>query len=420
MKLNESRNLKEIRAELERRLTIMRYSNETIKAYMRIVGCVEEHLKEYGETVYTKNIGQRFFSEYSLQQNHSPMQCRYVQTVIRRMDNILDKQFIPYFRQARLECPSRFLGLLDRYLENLTKCGYSSNTIKARRQYAGRFLSCLPETVLSAEKLTAADLYEVFTKHKWPFVGLKIIKYFLIFLYTNKVTKTNLSVCVPKPTRPSSLPSVYSGDEIKRLLSTVDRTTCLGKRDYAILILSAFTGLRSSDIVSLSFKDIDRTAKTINIIQVKTARPATLVMNKEVEESIMDYIQKGRPKSSRTEGSCEKIFLRSHAPFSPLTAGNCYIIAQKYFNLAGISIEGRRRGTHALRSSYATALVAKNIPYAVVQEALGHEEPDSTKHYVRVDAKRLKMCALDVPKPTRAFAVMLEPDVRRELEGALS
>ena len=60
MKLNESRNLKEIREELERRLTIMRYSNETIKAYMRIVGCVEEHLKEYGETVYTKNIGQRF------------------------------------------------------------------------------------------------------------------------------------------------------------------------------------------------------------------------------------------------------------------------------------------------------------------------------------------------------------------------
>ena len=54
------------------------------------------------------------------------------------------------------------------------------------------------------------------------------------------------------------------------------------------------------------------------------------------------------------------------------------------------------------------------IPYAVVQEALGHEDPESAKYYVRVDIRRLRMCALDVPKPTGAFAVMLG-----DLEGVL-
>jgi integrase len=193
----------------------------------------------------------------------------------------------------------------------------------------------------------------------------------------------------------------------------------LGKRDYAILILAAYLGLRSSDIVGLSFKDIDYTAKTIAIIQVKTGRPLPLVMNSEVEEAVTDYIQNSRPQSSS-----DKVFLSSQAPFSPLSAGTGYAVAQKHFNLAGIAAQGRKRGTHALRASYATALVSQGIPYAVVQEALGHEDQESAKYYVRVDVRRLRMCALDVPKPIGAFAVMLEPEVRRtlgssELEGAV-
>jgi integrase len=202
---------------------------------------------------------------------------------------------------------------------------------------------------------------------------------------------------------------VYSGEEVERLLSSVDRTTDLGKRDYAILILAAHLGLRSSDIVGLSFNDIDYMAKTIKTVQTKTGRPLTLVMNAEVEEAVTDYIQNGRPESSSGI-----IFLSPQAPFSPLSAGTGFAAAQKHFNLAGIAARGRNRGTHALRASYATALAAKGTPYAVVQEALGHEDPESAKYYVRIDANRLRMCALDIPKPAGAFAVMLN-----DLEGVL-
>jgi integrase len=202
---------------------------------------------------------------------------------------------------------------------------------------------------------------------------------------------------------------VYSGDEVARLLASVDRSTCIGKRDYAILMLAAHLGLRSSDIVNLSFKDIDHMAKTITIIQTKTSRPLTLVMNSDVEEAIADYIKNARPPSSN-----DKIFQGSQAPYAPLTAGAGYAIAHKCFSRAGIAPQGRRRGTHALRMSYATALVATGIPYAVLQEALGHDDPESAKYYVRVDIRRLRTCALNVPKPTGAFAVALN-----DLEGVL-
>jgi len=421
MKQRDSKsNLDRIRDELERRLIVMRYSKESTKKYMMIFGWVKSYLEGYGETNYTKEMGQQFLTEYQLQLNHAPSQFKNARTLIRRMDEVLEnKLFTPCFRKAKLECPLRFINYRDKYLENLSKRGFRKTTINSQKMYAGRFFAHLPEKLLLLEELSAVDLYDVFTKYEWSLASLGMLRSLLSFLFEERVTKTNLSICVPRPSRPKTLPSVYSGDEVGRLLSSVDRNTDLGKRDYAILILAAHLGLRNSDIVELSISDIDYTAKTIEIIQVKTARPLKLVMNREVEEAIADYIQNGRPQSSQTEGSRDKIFLGSQAPFSPLSAGACYAITSRRFNLSGIIAQGRKRGTRALRSSYATALVAKGIPYTVVQEALGHDDPGSAKYYVRVDVRRLRICALDVPKPTGAFAVMLEPEIRGELEGAL-
>lgn len=407
---NENSHLKKIRDELERRLIVLRYSKSAASRYKTIFGWVVDFLNEYGEPVYTKELGQQFLSEYPLQLKHNQALFKSARTLIRRIDEIQEnRRFTPCFRKAKMECPARFIEIRDKYIESLTKRGFRKSTIKSKRMYAGRFFGRLAETMLSLNELSAADLYEVFTKYEWPSVGLITAKCILTFLFENKITKKNLSVCVPKPTRLKALPSIYSPDEIKRLLLSIDRTTGLGKRDYAVLVLAAYIGLRSSDIVNLSFKDINYSSKTINIVQVKTAQPLTLVMNSDVEEAITDYIKNGRPPSQN-----DKIFLGSQAPFSPLTAGAGYAIAQKNFKLAGIAARGRNCGTHALRASYATALVSKGIPYTIVQEALGHDDPESAKHYVRIDIKRLRLCALDVPKPIGAFAVMLD-----DLEGVL-
>ena len=403
-------NLSWIREGLERRLIIMRYSEVSIRQHMRIFDWVKDFQEGYGEKNYTKEIGQRFIVEYQLQINHPPTMFKSSCKVIRRMDEILEgKLFVPRFCEAKQNCPPHFSNWFNKYIENLEKRGYSKSTITTRRRYAGQLLSRLKDTVSSLENLSAANLYSIFAQYEWPPVSLASAKSLLVFLFESGITKTNLSVCVPKPRRPEPLPSVYTAEEVARLLSSVDRTTGIGKRDYAIIMLAAHLGLRSSDIVNLSFKDIDTTMKTIEIVQVKTERPITLVLNSEVEEAINDYIQNGRPKTSSN-----KIFISSKAPYIPLEAGSGYEVARKYFSLAGIETQGRRRGTHALRTSFATALVSKGVPYAVVQKALGHEDPESAKYYVRVDVKRLKVCALDVPKPVGAFAVLLN-----DLEGVL-
>lgn len=403
-------NMSRIKVELERRLIVMRYSKTSITHNMRIFGWVDEYLKGYSQSDYTKEWGQKFLAEYMLHDNYAPSMFRTARTLIRRLDEIQEnKLFSPCFREAGWKCPARFTEWWEKYLQSLAKRGFRETTIQGRRMYSGKLLSRLPETVLTLESLTAADLYRVFTQYEWPTTSYYAASSLLSFLHENRVTKENLSACVPKPTRPRALPSIYSGEEIERLLSSVDRDSNMGKRDYAILMIASHMGLRSSDIVNLSLTDINYIEKTVEITQIKTQRPVTLVMNGEVEETITDYIENGRPRSES-----DKIFLSTQAPYTPLTAASGHAIANKYFIRAGIAAQGRERGIHALRASYATALVSQGIPYVVVQEALGHEDPESAKYYVRVDIKRLRTCALDVPKPIGAFAVMLG-----DLEGVL-
>jgi len=399
-----------IKTELERRLTVMRYSDCTAQLHMRIFGWVQEFLEGYGETNYSEEMGQRFIIEYSLQPHHLPIHFRTAKTVVHRMNEIVaGKAFAPRFCEPKPGCPIRFEKIRNAYIEHLRKTGSAASTIKHHERHVDRLLGRLPDSVRSTEELQAKDLYDIFTRYEPRAGGWSNIRRFLKFLFDEGKITNELSLCVPHRRAPRAMPSVYTGDEIERLLSSTDRSSPLGKRDYAFLLLAAKLGLRSSDIVNLSFGDIDRMARTITIVQVKTGRPLTLVLNDDVADAIDDYVANGRPQSES-----DKVFLGSQAPYAPLCPGAGCMIARRHFELANIHVAGRRRGTHALRTSYATALVTKGVPYAVVTEALGHDDPEASKYYVRVDIRRLRTCAINVPKPTGALAVNLD-----DLEGRI-
>ena len=63
----------------------------------------------------------------------------------------------------------------------------------------------------------------------------------------------------------------------------------------------------------------------------------------------------------------------------------------------GIDMSSRRHGAHALRSSLASHLLADGKTYPEIQQVLGHASPDAARHYIRVEAERLRECAIEVP-----------------------
>jgi len=86
------------------------------------------------------------------------------------------------------------------------------------------------------------------------------------------------------------------------------------------------------------------------------------------------------------------------------------VVADKYFKLAGIAPKGRHHGSHSLRMTFASELVAEDVPLEAVSRLLGHEDNAAISHYVALSTESLRSCALPVPEAGGKFADYLKEE----------
>ena len=205
---------------------------------------------------------------------------------------------------------------------------------------------------------------------------------YLHWLYQHGITKQDYSLQLPEFKRtPAKLPQTWSKE---------DPT---GKRNYAMFLLMARTGLRISDVVSLRFSNIDWKNSTISLSQQKTGNNLGLPLSKELGMAIISYLKDGRPQSSS-----DFIFLRHTAPYDPLDYHNNFNPElRKYMRRAGITVpkEGHA-GVHTLRHSFATNLLKDEASLQDISQILGHSDINVTETYLRVDIDQLRLCSLDL------------------------
>jgi integrase/recombinase XerD len=192
--------------------------------------------------------------------------------------------------------------------------------------------------------------------------------------------------------RDDRLPTVWSHDDVQRLLAAVDRTSPVGKRDYAILTLAARLGLRAGDIRTLRLDDIDWESNSIHIVQGKTGQRLDQPFPTNVGEALVDYLKNARPVSK-----FRQVFLRVNAPHEPLSARNAfYDLVARYRRLAGLKLPREsRKGLHALRHSLASRMLEAKISIDIIAGTLGHASPETTRAYLRVDIESLRCVAID-------------------------
>lgn len=189
--------------------------------------------------------------------------------------------------------------------------------------------------------------------------------------------------------------SAFSEEEVSKILTNIDTTTSIGKRNYAIILLACGTGLRGIDIVNLKLLDIDWKSSEISIIQSKTRNPVKLPINGQISNAIADYILNGRPKSK-----CPNIFLRVNAPFVGLkgTAALDSLIEDACLS-AGVT-KKPYRSFHSLRRSFGTWMAMKEVPITTISQMLGHANMDSSKPYLSFEEKQMLACTMgfeDIP-----------------------
>lgn len=174
--------------------------------------------------------------------------------------------------------------------------------------------------------------------------------------------------------------------EIAAALNMIDRRTSEGKRDYAMILLAAVTGLRAIDIANLTLGDIDWRNGEIKIIQSKTEETLALPLTADVGMAVRDYILNGRPESPHAN-----VFLRAKAPFKGISTAILYGQFNGYRAKAGLP----KCSFHGLRRTLGSNMVISGSPVTTVAQVLGHVDIDSTKQYISLDTVHLKECALD-------------------------
>ena len=284
--------------------------------------------------------------------------------------------------------PEAFKDSADAYLSYREYIGISSKSIQISRLYLSRFFAFLnTKNVMSLDTVTVPIVLEFLkslSSFGKPTINsiMRTVRYYLKYCHDNGIMHEELFSKLPNPhyNRQSRLPSTYTEDEVRKTLDTIDMGNPCGIRDYAIILLIARLGLRSSDVANLRFSNIDWESDRIRLTQVKTGNPLELPLLSDVGEAIINYLKNARPKTES-----DHVFIRVQPPYTEFRSGAVGALVHEHLLRAGIHLEGRK-----------SRLLEHEIPLPVISEILGHVNTQTTMTYLRIDINELKKCALEV------------------------
>ena len=203
----------------------------------------------------------------------------------------------------------------------------------------------------------------------------------------------DLSVSIPtvKKWRQAAVPALFSPEEVERVVCAPDRSTPIGCRDYAILLLLARLGLRAGEIVMLELDDVHWRTTEI-IVRSKSRLTDSVPLLSDIGDAITQYLLNYRGSSDS-----RRVFLRIQAPRVGLTgpAAVAHIVRKA---LAKAEIRPTRRGAaHIFRHSLATTMIRHGASMEEIAEVLRHRSQNTTAIYAKVDFEALRSVARPWP-----------------------
>ncbi|HEX9542697.1 MAG TPA: tyrosine-type recombinase/integrase [Streptosporangiaceae bacterium] len=302
-------------------------------------------------------------------------------------------------------CPPCFRAARDEYLAACRRRGNAEASVVTKQRAADAFLACLEGVGRETPgQVQARDLAGFWARRQNRGYAAKTtgtlrssLADFLRHLHQSGQIGEDLAGRLPPqryPRRGQTGPYPWTAAEVGLVLDQIDRQSAIGKRDYAMVLLTARLGLRVGDLRCLELGWFDWRAKTLTLTQHKTGVALRLPVPGDVGWAVIDYIRHGRP-----EAGCAQVFVKHRYPFTAFGSSSSAGCRLRYYaRRAGILFSaGRSHGLHSLRSALAVAMLQADTPPPVVTAVLGHAAATTTAaHYLRLDTEHLRGCALDV------------------------
>lgn len=149
-------------------------------------------------------------------------------------------------------------------------------------------------------------------------------------------------------------------------------------REKALIDFFFSTGCRVSECADVRLSDIDWEHRSVRIRHGKGNKERVVYFNSESELTLRKYLE------TRTDDT-DALFVSIRSPHKALTDHALENIVKKVAKRSGLHVY-----PHRLRHTFATLGLRGGIPLEQLQALLGHERPETTMIYAKIDVQDLQ------------------------------
>jgi len=195
---------------------------------------------------------------------------------------------------------------------------------------------------------------------------------------------------LPQQFRFEQPPRALTTAHVQGLLASIDRSTAVGRRDYAMLHLMAGYGLRPGETAALKRASIDWQDGTLTVEQSKTRSVLVLPLAPDTVQVLHEYDDR------RDRAPLDApLFASAQPPFGAISPCAVSVRFKVHVRRSGLPIADA--SAYALRHSFAMRLLGAGVGMKLIGDLLGHRSLASTSTYLRIQTDMLRDAALDMP-----------------------
>jgi integrase/recombinase XerD len=259
--------------------------------------------------------------------------------------------------------------ILQRYKRDLVLTGFSSTTQKTYYRNLVNFFKYTGN--ISIDDINADIikdyLYHLIIDRKLSQSSLRQARCSITYFFSQTLNREMEVANIPCQKKEKKLPTFFTVDEVVRIVEATENI-----KHRTIFLLAYSSGLRVSEIVNLTFQDINRDLLRIAVHQGKGHKDRYALLSQACLEQLEFYWKTYHP---------QKWLFNGYKAESQLSTRAIQHAFKKAKENAGIKKQG---GIHTLRHSFATHMLETGSGIFQLQKFLGHKHLKTTLVYAHI------------------------------------
>ena len=268
--------------------------------------------------------------------------------------------------------------------------GLAKNTLTAYQQDLTQFQRYLDRSKLSFENATRDTITQFMLEQRRLNLSassvareLAAVRMLYRYVVSQRYRRDDPAGIITTPKLWKRLPDALSVADVEKLLAAARTPDWKGVRDTAWLELMYATGLRVSEVVSLTLNDANLDVGFVRCVG-KGGKERVVPLGRAAIKALQRYLKTVRPRLLKRPEQ-QGLILSTRG--RPMTRQSIFLGLRRYARLAKLST---LPSPHVLRHSFATHLLERGADLRSLQEMLGHADVSTTQRYTHVDQSRLK------------------------------